>query len=406
MDLKNQAIKGVKWVSVATVINSSLQFLLIVILSRFLSKSDFGLMALANVIIEFSSYFIDMGFSNLIIHKQNITHIQLSSIYWLSILTGIVIFLIIFLLSPVIAAFYKSPELNPLIKFISLTFIIIPFGQQHKMLLQKDLKFNDIAKIDVSARVIAFALAVTGGVMGLGVYALAVMVLATSIISTILYLVTGLKVHRPSFKFSHSSLKTLYSFGSFQLGEESINYFGTQFDTIIIGKILGTEALGIYTIAKNLVMRPSQIINPIVTRVTFPLMSKFQDNKDLLKKTYTSTINYLSSINFPIHLVILILAEPLINILFTKTWSQAIVIVKILALFSLVSSTFNPIGSLMLAKGRADLGFYWVIFFTMFSLPIVYAGTLLGLQGVSYSQLFLFIIVYYPFYRFIIRRLN
>lgn len=405
MELKKKAISGVKWVTVATVVNNGLQFLLITILARFLSKSDFGLMALVQVVVEFSSYFIDMGFSNIIIHKQDISHKQLSSLYWLNILAGLIIFAVIYLLSPLLASFYNEPGLKPLLNLVGLTFIIIPLGQQHKTLLQKELKFDVISKIDIISRFISIALAIYTGVKGYGVYALAIMVLSNSIVSTLMLLYVGLKSHKPSLTFSHSELKGIYSFGVFQLGERTLNYFSGQFDTIIIGKLLGTSALGLYTVAKNLVMKPQQIINPIVTRVAFPMMAKVQDDNDLLKKTYVSTINYLSSINFPVHLAIFILAGPLTTLLFGNNWDQAIVLVKILAVFAMLRSVFNPIGSLLLAKGRADLGFYWVIAFSIVTPPAIYLGGLWGLKGVCYAQVILMVVLFYPFYLMLVKKL-
>lgn len=405
MELRQKAIKGVKWVTFATVANNVLQFLLVIILARFLSKADFGLMALVQVVIEFSSYFIDMGFSNIIIHKQDISHRQLSSLYWLNVIAGIVIFLIIISLSPLIAAFYKSPELRPLLNLVAVTFIIIPFGQQHKTLFQKELKFEVISKIEILSRSISIITAIYMGIVGFRVYSLAAMVIINSLISTVFLLYAGLKNHKPGFIISHKELKGLYSFGLFQLGERTLNYFSGQIDTLLIGKLLGTQALGVYTVAKNLVMKPQQIINPIITRVTFPAMAKVQNDIPLLRKTYISTTNYLASINFPVHMAIAILAEPLIYYLFGPDWHAAIILVRILAIYAMLRSVFNPVGSLLLAKGRVDLGFYWVIFFTIITPPTIYIGGLLGLVDVCVAQVIVLIITFFPFYIILIKPL-
>jgi O-antigen/teichoic acid export membrane protein len=405
MELKKKAISSVKWVTAATVINNGIQLLLVTILARYLSPVDFGLMALVQVVVEFSSYFIDMGFNNIIIYKQDISRRQLSSLYWLNIFTGIIIFLIIFVISPWLSVFYKAPELEPLLNLVGITFILIPIGQQHKTILQKELKFDIISRVDILSRTISGILAIALGIKGFGVYSLAIMVISNSFISSIVFLIIGLKTNKPDFVFSHNELKSLYSFGMFQLGERTLNYFSGQFDTIIIGKILGPHSLGIYTIAKNLVMKPQQIINPIVTRVAFPIMAKFQNDTEKLKKTYISTTNYLASINFPLHLSIAILAEPLTILLFGKQWIEAVVIVKILALFAMIRSVYNPVGSLLLAKGRADLGFYWILSYTAITPIIIFTSSLFGLIGVSFGQLFLFLILLYPFYLVLIKRL-
>jgi O-antigen/teichoic acid export membrane protein len=406
MELKQKAISGVKWVTVSTVINNLLQLALISILARLLSPSDFGLMALVNVVIEFSSFFIDAGFSNIIIHKQDINHRQLSSIYWLSIATGAIIYVIIFFLSPFLSRFYNETELEPLLKLVAITFLIIPFGQQHKSLFQKELKFDTISKIEIISRIVSFILSILAALKGWGVYSLAMMVLSNSIISTILLLFKGMRSYRPSFIFSHTEIRKFYSFGFYQLGERTLNYFASQLDTIIIGKLLGASPLGIYTVAKNLIMKPAQIINPIVTKVAFPTMAKVQDNIESIRKMYVNTVRYLSSVNFPIHLGIAILAEPLTIILFGNKWIEAISLIKILALYGMIRSVFNPVGSLILALGRADLGFYWNLLSSIVTTSVIFIGSYWGLKGVAVAQLISLIFLAFPFFLYLIKRMT
>ncbi len=405
MELKQKAISGIKWVTISTVVNNLLQLALISILARFLSPIDFGLMALVNVVIEFSSYFIDAGFSNIIIHKQDINRVQLSSIYWLSIITGIIIYLIIFFLSQSLSIFYNNSELEPLLKLVAVTFLIIPFGQQHKSLFQKELKFDTIALIEIVSRVVSFIVGVLAAIKGLGVYSLALMVLSNSTVSTIMLLVKGMKNYKPAFIFSHIEIKKFYSFGFYQLGERTLNYFASQFDTIIIGKLFGAGPLGIYTIAKNLVMKPAQIINPIVTRVAFPTMAKVQDDNESLKRIYLNTTRYLSSINFPIHMGLVILAEPLTILLFGDKWTDSIILVKVLAIFGMIRSTYNPVGSLLLARGRADLGFFWNVYSSIFSTIIIFIGSFWGLFGIALGQIFTMIVLSIPFYLMLIKKM-
>jgi O-antigen/teichoic acid export membrane protein len=139
MGLKQQAISGVKWTTLSSVINTGIQLVQLAILTRLLKATDFGLMALVMVVIGFSQMFIDMGISNAIIYKQKVTDNQLNSLYWLNIFAGIIIFVIVFFLSPFVSQFYHEPELKNLILLVGITFLIQPFGQQFMILLQKNL---------------------------------------------------------------------------------------------------------------------------------------------------------------------------------------------------------------------------------------------------------------------------
>ena len=405
MSIKQQALNGIKWTSISSIIIAIIQLIQLAILAHYLAPSDFGLMAIVAVIIGFSALFLDLGISASIIHRQDITHVQLSSLYWLNIASGIVLFVIIYSLAPVLANFYNEIELIPIIRLLAINFIISSLGSQYGLLLQKALKFNIMAKIGIVSVMVGFAVAVSLAMNGYGVYALVYASLVSAAVSTSINIFIGIKEHRPSFVFQFREITPMISFGMFQMGERSINYFNSQFDVILIGKLLGVEALGIYTVAKNLAMRPAQIINPIITKVTFPIMAKVQNDTIRLKNIYLKTINYLSSVNFPIYVLLAILAEPIILTLFGTKWSDSIVILQILSIYGALRSTGNPIGSLQLAKGRADLGFYWNLGLFFFIPLTIYVGSHWGLNGIAYALLGLMIVLLVPSWYFMVKPL-
>lgn len=405
MSLTRQTISGIKWTSVASIITTVVQLLQIVILAHYLNPTDFGLMSIVMVVIGFSQLFIDMGMSGSIIHEKRISHLQLSSLYWLNICSGITVFLMVFSLAPFIANFYKEFQLTPLIQLLSLTFIASSFGNQYEILFQKELKFNVLAKVRIVSTLLSFCVAVSCAVYGYGVYSLVYASLFSSVASSLLYVVLGIRTHKPSFIFQYNEIKKMVSFGAYRLGGMILNYFNSQFDVILIGKLLGSESLGIYSIAKNLSMRPANVINPIVTKVTFPVMAQIQDDILKLKEIYLKTINYLSSINFPIYILIAILAEPITLILFGEKWSDSILILQILSIYRAIRSTTNPIGSLQLARGRTDLGFYWNLALFMFIPLTIFFGSNWELYGIAYSLLFLNTLLLIPNWYFRVKPL-
>lgn len=359
MSLKAKTLSGVKWTTVSTIIVTAIQLLQLSVLARFLAPTDFGLMALVMLVIGFSQAFLDMGISNAIIHKQTITNEQLSTLYWLNVLAGFVLFILICAASPFISLFYKEPELTKLIILVGLTFLIQPFGQQFMVLWQKGMRFAEMSKIDVATKMLSLVVSVVFAYLGYGVYALVYGTLAAVILQTILFVSMGLKEHRPQLLLHWCEVREFFSFGVFQMGERTVNYFNSQIDVILIGRLLGTETLGVYNIAKQLVMRPAQIFNPIITKVTFPAMAKVQNDTATLRRVCLQTISHLSSVNFPIYAMMIVLAPEIVLFLFGAKWMAAVPIVQILSIYGAVRSTGNPIGSLLLAKGRANLAFYW-----------------------------------------------
>jgi O-antigen/teichoic acid export membrane protein len=405
MSLKQKALNGVKWTSIGSLVVVSLQLAQLFILTRYLTPSDFGLMAIVSVVIGFSALFMDMGISSAIIHKQNISNRQLSSLYWLNIFAGIILFFVVYFSSSLISEYYNQIKLIPIIQLMATTFFISAIGNQYRILNQKKLRFNLLALVEITAALISFIVAVICAINGFGIYSLVYATLTNVTVSSIILMLKGLKDNKPTFTYYHDDIKDLIGFGLFQMGEKTVNYFNSQFDVILIGKLLGVEALGVYSIAKNLVMKPAQLINPIITKVTFPIMSKVQNDNKQLKNIYLKTINYLCSINFPIYFVIALVAEPLVIILFGSQWVEAILILQILSFYFMFRSICNPVGSLQLAKGRADMGFYWNLGLFSFIPLAIYIGSFNGLVGVAISLLSLQVFLNFPNWYFMVRRL-
>jgi O-antigen/teichoic acid export membrane protein len=405
MSLKNKALRGVKWSTASTIIVTLLQLAQLSVLARLLVSSDFGLMSIVMVVIGFTQAFLDMGISNAIIHKQTITHDQLSTLYWVNVITGGVFFLFIALISPFVASFYQQPELAALVILAGTTLLIQSFGQQYMVLFQKELRFTEIAIISITTKLVSFIVSVWYAYHGHGVYAMVYGAIAAAMTQTALFVAIGLKQHRPAFTFKWHTINEFLSFGYYQMGERSLNYINSQIDTILIGKLLGIETVGVYNVAKQLIMRPAQIINPIITKVSFPLMAKVQNQTGTLRRTYLKTINYLSSVNFPVYAGMIVLAPDIVLLLFGQKWMSAIPIVQILSLYGAVRSTGNPIGSLLLAKGRARLGFIWnlgLFFVTQFAIII---ASHWGIVAISWILVGLMISLVVPNWYLLVRPL-
>jgi len=401
MSLKQKSITGVKWTSLSVVINAITQLLQISILARYLEIEAFGLVAIVMVVIGFSQTFVDLGMSSAIIHKQDVSINQLSTLYWLNILSAIIVFGVIVLIAPYIAGFYNNLELINLIILTSITIVIQSFGKQFFVLFEKELQFNIIAKIDIFATISGLIFAILLAINNFGVYSLIYPLILTMSIKSILQIYFGLKYHKPKFYFNIYEVKEFIIFGLYQMANGIVNYFNSQFDIIIIGKIFGSETLGLYSIIKQLVMRPAQIINPVVTRVAFPVMAKVQKDTDKLKEIYLKIINILSTINFSVYISMIILAPEIITIFLGEKWLHGIEIFQILSLYALFRSTGNPIGSLVLAKGKPQYEMFWNIG-SFFIIPItLYVSSSYGILGVCWGWLILTISLMIPNWYFL-----
>jgi len=402
MGFRKTAISGIRWTSVSSVSVAVIKLVQFAVLAHYLSPRDFGLMAIVMTLIGFSALFIDLGISAAIVHKQDINEVELSSLYWLNMLVSIVLFLVVVGIAPLAASFYEEPELIAMLRWLGLTFIISGIGNQFTVLLQKKLKFKELSIMHVLSSATGFVVALYMSIEGFGVYSLVAAAIVDALIVTTLSLFLGFRLHRPRMVFNLSQIKPMISFGLFQMGERSVNYLNGQFDILLIGKLFGPEVLGVYSIAKNISNKPYQIINPILNKVTFPIMSKVQDDDSRLRKIYLSAIDYLCSVNFPIYILIIMLSGGIILTFFGDRWTGAIVILQILSGYRMFTSFGNPIGSLQLAKGRADLGFYWNFALFLFIPVVIFIGSFWGLVGVASSLLLLQMILFFPAWYFLV----
>ena len=385
MSIKNKVVKGVKWTALSTIIATFTQIAKIAVLARFLSPEDFGLMALASVVVGFTQVFADGGVSNAIIYKQKISDKQLSSLYWFNVIVGFILFLVIILISPVFSHFYKEPQLLKIIPILGLTVLIQSFSFQYKALFEKELRFNTLAKIEIISKIVSLFVAVFLAYKGLGVYSLVYSMVVMVLIETVFLVYKGFYVHKPVFYFSLKEISFFIKFGLFQLGERITNYISSQLDVILIGKLLGTDTVGVYSVIKQLVMRPAYILNPIITRVTFPVMSKFQNDIKKLKDIYLKTIKYVVSVNFPVYTFMIVLAPIIIKLLLGEKWLPYTFVFQLLSVYFMFRAVGNPVGSLILARGRPDIEFYWNIVMLVYIPAWIVAGSFFGLEGVAVS---------------------
>jgi lipopolysaccharide exporter len=402
--LKNSAIKGGKWSSISALIIVLLQILQITFISRILDPASLGIMSMIMVIIGFAQTFSDMGISSAIIQRKDPTNNQLSSLYWLNIFAGIVVFLIIFCGKQLIGSFYPNYNISDFLSWISVIFLIIPFGQQFQILLQKELKFKELAFISIISTFVATVVTIICAYFGYGVYSLIWGQLINSAVSTAILIYIGWRNWKPKFHFKRDDLKGYLSFGLYQMGEKTVTYFNNNLDNIMIGRFLGAEALGYYTIAYNLIIIPLTKINPIVNKVAFPVFSKIQGDNEKIKNGYMRVINLLSFVNFPIYFGLFLVSPLLVPIMFGEKWNESIMIIQILCGVGLLRTIANPAGSLVMAKGRADMSFMYNTAKTLFQIPFIYLGAHYGgVVGVAIAFLGLKVF-YFPFNYFIMIR--
>jgi O-antigen/teichoic acid export membrane protein len=389
MSLKQAAASGVKWTGASSGLTTALQLLQLSVLTRILSAEEFGLMAIVLVVVGFTNVFADMGFSNALIYRQDATRQQLSTLYWTNLAMGVVLYVLVMASAPLIAEFYGDPLLVDLLAWAGLAFLVTPFGQQFQALLQKEFRFGTIERFRIVASIAGVVIAITTALWGYGVFALVWGQLANSSIRAVALAVVGWREWRPSLHFSHHDLPGFLGFGAYQVGERTVNYFGANVDYVLIGRFLGPETLGVYHIAFQLVIVPLTRINPILTRVAFPVFARRQHDDGALRQGYLEMSKLLAFITFPVLLGMAVTAPVLVPVLFGGRWQEAIPLVQILVGVGILKTLGNPVGSVLLAKGRADIGFKWNLCLAAINFGVFWNVVGHGAQALAWAYLVL-----------------
>ena len=403
--LKAQAIKGVQWTTIATIVLTAISVLKISILTRYIDKSDFGLFAIASFVINFTGLFIDLGISSAIIHKTSITKEEYASLYWLNIFFSIIIYIMILLLTPLLSSFYVLKELNFLIPIVSITIIISALGRQQKIVLQKTMNFKKIAIIDIIANFMGLVFATYLAFKGNKIYALVYSAIIIAIISSTLYVFESIKTNRIKLHFKYSETKPFLKIGIYQTGGQIINYFNKDIDILIIAKFYSPEILGSYSLAKQLVFRPMQIINPIINTVAAPLLAKVQNESNQLKNIYIKIVSLVSTVNLSVYFLFILFAKLIVCVLYGNQYVGISFLVQLLAVYMFFRSILNPVSSLLVATGKTKFDFTWNLLIFIIIPFFVIIGSTVSIYAVAVSLIILAFLLIIPSWYFLIRKL-
>lgn len=405
-ELKNKAARGVRWGALATASATAIQFGRLFVLSRLLDPRDFGLMAMMLIIIDFANIFGQMGMVEAVIQRPSPTQDELSSLFWFNLALGAAVGLLVAVAAPLAALAFEAGRLGHMLPLMSLAFVIYPLGAQFGALLRKNLHFGLLALTDIAAALTGAAVSILLAWQGLGVLALVWGYLANSVVRAVLMLGSARYLgFMPSTRFRWNELSGYLTFGLERTGAMTINFVNSRLDQFLIGLFLGPTLLGFYNMAFNLVVYPVGLINPILTRVAFPVFAQVQNDLPRLKRGFFSMQSTLMTINAPLLAGAAAVAPTAVPLLLGEKWRPAIVLVQILAFYALIRSNGNANANLILAKGETRLALWWNLAALALSAPVIIACGLTGRAwAVGVGMLFLQLVLYFAFYFFLIRR--
>jgi O-antigen/teichoic acid export membrane protein len=392
-NIQENTIKGLYWSFFERIGYQGIQFLIAIILARLLLPDQFGLIAMLAIFMAVAQSFVDSGFSSALIQKQDATHLDECSIFYFNIVFGFLVTGSMFLSAPWIAAFYRIPLLTPLVRVLSLNLIINAFGVIQTTLLTKRIDFKSQMKVSAIAAFFSGSIGVAMANQGYGVWSLVAQSITNNFFRTIL--LWFFLPWRPSWIFSFVSLRSMFPFGSKLLFSGLLDTIYNNLYLVVIGKMFSATALGYYTQAEQTVRFPVSNLSSTVGRVTFPVFSSLQDDKDRLKRATRKALSSLAMVNFPLMIGMAVVAKPLVLVVLTDKWLPCVPYLQLLCIAGILYPLHVINLNVLMAQGRSDLFFRLEIYKKATITAAICITAPWGIMAMIYGQIATSTFAYY-----------
>lgn len=322
--------KGFIWSSLDRFSVQGVGFLLSIIIARIVSPESYGLIVMIQVFMSICQTFIDGGFANALIHKQNRSDVDYYTAFIFNMSVAIALYFLLFLLAPFIASFYKEPLLISVTRVVGLNLIFTSLSIVQRTRLTIILDFKTQAKAGLISVLISGGIGVYCAYRGFEVWALVVQGLVNSALTSLILM--SFSHWLPKIKFSRNSFKDLFNFGSKLLLTNLITNIYLNIYNLVIGKKFSSASLAYYNRAFTLTQIPSTNIEMVLSRIIYPIECELQDNKEELKNAYLKYLHFSNFIILPLLFLLIAVSEPLVRVVLTDKWLP---VVPYLILFSL-----------------------------------------------------------------------
>jgi O-antigen/teichoic acid export membrane protein len=382
-DLRGRSVRG----GVLSVVSQGAQFLIqsvaTVVLARLLTPADFGLVAMVSTVSGLGQAFADLGLSEATIQRKEISHIQVSALFWINVAIGLGLMFVTLALAPVLARFYREPRLVNITLLVSLTFLIGGLRVQPEAILKRQMCFSSLAIRDVASYALAVPVAITMAWRGAGYWALVALPLTLNFtqMSISWFMVNW----RPGLPRREAEVGSMVAFG----GNVAASYFivnvSRSADNILIGRYSGAGPLGLYSRAYNLLMLPIRQLSGPAGSVAITAFSRTQDDPERFARYYLRAVNLILWISAPVFGFLFVAAKPVIVLMLGNQWRGAAPVFQILAISALGQLLLDSTIWLFVSRGQSQK----LLKLSLVISPIMVAsyavGLPFGIKGVALS---------------------
>jgi O-antigen/teichoic acid export membrane protein len=382
-NLKDKTVFGMMWGAVGKVGTLTINFLTNLVLARLLMPEDFGAIAMLAIFLAVSNIFIQGGLGAALIQKKNPEHRDYSTVFYWNLVVAVIFYLILYVSAPFIADYYALPLVKPLLRVQSLVLIIQSFSIVQYTQLQKQMNFKALAIRNMAAALAGTLIAIPLALRGFGPWSLVASAILASIVNVLL--LWKMSTWRPTWEFSFDSLKSLFSFGGLMLLSSLAETLYTNLQGLIIGKRFSASDLGYFSQAKKLEEIPVTGLSSIVNDVTFPAFSSLQDDSERLLAGVRKSTKALTFLNFPMMILLMIVAEPLICLLYGSKWEASAPYFQILCISGLIYAVNTLNTNVIKSLGKGKIYFVIQIVKRLIGIGLILFGMRFGIFGLLWA---------------------
>lgn len=400
-DFLTQSVQGSLVTLLAQSVIFILHFLSVVVLARLLTPEDYGLFSIAMALIVFLSLFKGLGLSFATVQKPEITHEQLSVLFWINMALGVGLGLLMIIASRLFAWLYSDMRLFTMSLALSVIFILNGTIEQSRAVLSREMRFTSLARIDIFSMFIGVIFAIIGALAGLGYWALVMMHVSLATCNAIsVWIVSDWK---PSRLIKKTPVTELIGFGSYVTGAHLWAYLSRNLDTYLIGWRYGAFELGLYDRAYQLILLPTlQIIRPL-SSIIFPILSRLTNDPNRYREQFNGILLLSTGLGMPLIAFLWVKAEEAVMMTLGNQWLGSIPIFRALSIAAFIDPLFISVNWLFLSLGQTKRMFQAMFVVACFTVICFFIGLPFGATGVAFAFSASRILLLVPLLRFAAR---
>ena len=370
------------------------RLLVAVVLARLLDPGDFGLVAMAYVVVNFLDIFKDLGTKAAVVQRQTVTREFASSVFVVNVALGAGLTLLIVAVAPLVATVYGEPDVRPVLQVLGVVIGVSSWGLVHQAYLHRRMQFGRLALLHIAIAATNAAVSLTLAFAGWGVWALVLGALSGSVVANVLaWSLSGLRLVP---HFSRQDLREIRKFSLNLSGSQMVGFTISNADKFIIGRWLGATALGHYNIAQRILLYPVRAITQMLQEVLFPAMSRIQDDDAALGRGYLRALSGIALLIFPAMTGIAVTASPFVLGVLGSKWEPAIPVIVIIASVGALKSLLHTTSLLYVVKARTDWLLRWTLVAGGLSVASYVVGLPFGIVGVATAYAGVQVLLFYP----------